>query len=74
MIRSLIVTFIIGLVIYFFTTLPASAYIDPGSGSFLLQIIGAAIVGVLFYIRSFRKWLQSHFSKKIRTKSRSENE
>tara|TARA_B100000315_G_scaffold169078_1_gene157610 strand:+ start:608 stop:832 length:225 start_codon:yes stop_codon:yes gene_type:complete len=74
MIRSILFIFIVGTVIYFSTTLPASAYIDPGSGSFLLQIIGAAIVGVLFYIRSFRQWLQSLFSKKIGTKSKSENE
>lgn len=29
----------------------AHAYIDPGSGSFLLQILLAAVVGAMFYLR-----------------------
>jgi len=29
----------------------ASAYTDPGSGALLLQIIGGAAVGCLFYLR-----------------------
>jgi len=60
--------------IYFSATLPAFAYIDPGSGSFLLQIIGASIVGALFYIRACREWLQSLFSKIFHPNSESENE
>lgn len=35
----------------------ASAYIDPGSGSLLLQILGGAAVGCLFYVRRFFGWL-----------------
>jgi hypothetical protein len=30
---------------------PAYAYVDPGSGLFLLQGIGTALAGVFFYIR-----------------------
>ena len=32
--------------------LPAFAYIDPGTGSFLFQAIAAALIGGLFVIRS----------------------
>ena len=31
---------------------PASAYIDGGSGSFLLQIIFAAMFGLMFTVKS----------------------
>lgn len=30
---------------------PAYAYIDPGSGLFLLQGIGSAFLGVLYFLR-----------------------
>ena len=31
----------------------ASAYLDPGSGSFILQLILASAVGVMFALRSY---------------------
>lgn len=31
---------------------PASAYVDPGSGSFFVQIIVAFLVGTLFYVKA----------------------
>jgi hypothetical protein len=31
----------------------ASAYIDPGSGSFLVQIVMSALFGAIFLARSF---------------------
>jgi hypothetical protein len=36
------------------TASPAYAYIDPGTGSMLLQVIGAAIAGAMFYFRELR--------------------
>jgi hypothetical protein len=30
---------------------PASAYIDPGTGSMLLQLLAAGVVGTVFYLR-----------------------
>ena len=33
---------------------PAAAYIDPGTGSMLLQMIGAGIAGAIFYFRELR--------------------
>lgn len=34
---------------------PAHAYVDPGSGSLLLQILIAFAVGFMFYLRKFRQ-------------------
>ncbi len=43
---------------------PAQAYIDPGTGSMLLQIIGAGIAGAIFYFRELRIKLMSLFSRR----------
>jgi hypothetical protein len=38
-------------------------YIDPGSGSYLLQVIIAAVLGVLFYFKNAWAWVKSFFVK-----------
>lgn len=38
-------------------------YIDPGSGSYLLQVIIAALLGILFYFKSGWNWIKSFFVK-----------
>ena len=43
---------------------PAAAYIDPGTGSMLLQVIGAGIAGAIFYFRELRIKLMSLFSRR----------
>jgi len=43
---------------------PASAYIDPGTGSMLLQMLGAGIAGAIFYFREFRMKLLSLFTRR----------
>ncbi len=43
---------------------PAHAYVDPGAGSFLLQILAAIGVGGLFYLRRLRSALKKFFSGK----------
>lgn len=48
-------------------------YIDPGSGSYLVQVIIAAILGVLFYFKSAWLWVKSFFTKANKNDS-SENE
>ena len=40
---------------------PAHAYIDPGAGTFLLQILAAIAVGGLFYLRKLRSALKKFF-------------
>ncbi len=42
-------------------TSAAFAYIDPGTGTMLLQIVGALIAAGLFYLRSARLWVSRHF-------------
>ena len=44
------------------TALPAHAYIDPGTGTMVLQVIGAAIAGALYYFREIRRKVRSWFS------------
>jgi len=43
---------------------PAQAYIDPGTGSMLLQVIGAGIAGAIFYFRELRIKVMSLFSRR----------
>jgi hypothetical protein len=38
-------------------------YIDPGSGSYLVQIIIAAVLGVAFFFRSIWAYIKSFFSR-----------
>jgi hypothetical protein len=33
------------------------AYVDPGSGLLAWQMVGAAVVGSLFYVKKFRAFL-----------------
>jgi hypothetical protein len=47
---------LISLVLVFLSTKTAYAYLDPGSGSYIIQFIIAGFVGGLFAIKTF--WLQ----------------
>lgn len=40
---------------------PARAYVDPGTGSMLLQVLGASIAGAIFYFRELRIKFRSLF-------------
>ena len=42
----------------------AQAYIDPGTGSMLLQMIGAGIAGAIFYFRELRMKFLSLFTRR----------
>ncbi len=39
------------------------AYLDPGSGSFILQLLLAALVGSLFILKSYWKKITDFFRK-----------
>lgn len=41
----------------------AHAYIDPGSGSILTQLLFAAVASLLFYFRSIIKWLVAIYNR-----------
>ncbi len=38
-------------------------YIDPGSGSYLVQIIAAAVLGVVFFFRNIKLYIRSFFTR-----------
>jgi hypothetical protein len=39
-------------------------YVDPGSGLMVMQLIMAAVAGVLWSLRRFRKWVVGLFVRK----------
>ena len=39
---------------------PAHAYVDPGSGAMLWQVLAAAVIGSLFYVRRVFTWVRDH--------------
>jgi hypothetical protein len=64
----------LGFVALLFQTAPASAYLDPGTGSMMLQVLlggvaGAMVVGKLYWQR-FREFVTSRFSAKPREDAR----
>lgn len=38
-------------------------YIDPGSGSYLAQIIAAAALGVAFFFRNIKNYIKAFFTR-----------
>ena len=38
-------------------------YIDPGSGSYLVQVIAAAVLGVAFFFRTIVAYVKSFFTR-----------
>ena len=68
MIRSLTSVALLGAVVTLFLTGPAWAYLDPGTGSMMLQLLlggvaGAMVVGKLYWQR-LREFVTSLFSGK----------
>ncbi len=41
------------------------SYIDPGSGSYLAQVIIAAVLGIMFYFKTAWNWVKSFFTKPV---------
>lgn len=39
-------------------------YIDPGTGSYLAQVIAAAVLGITFFFRNIRTYIRSIFTRK----------
>lgn len=44
--------------------LPAHAYIDPGSGSFIFQVLVGGLLGAAFAVKTFWKRIWGFFSRK----------
>jgi hypothetical protein len=36
-------------------------YIDPGSGSYLVQVIAAAVLGIAFFFRNIKNYIRAFF-------------
>lgn len=49
-------------------------YIDPGSGSYLIQVIIAAILGVAFYFKTAWNWIKSFFVRNTKKMNNDQNE
>jgi hypothetical protein len=56
--------FLILLLTLYFSTLTsqAHAYLDPGTGSMMLQIVIASVVGALFSLKIFWSRIKNFFS------------
>lgn len=63
--------YIMLIFIFFFVNDWIYGYLDPGSGSYLIQILIAAFVGVSFGIKVFWKKIKSFF---IRSSSKKKEE
>ena len=50
-----------------------ATYIDPGSGQFLLQLLGVAFFGSLFYVKRVWVWFLGLFSKKKKSTALNES-
>jgi len=64
---SLFSAFVSVMAVYFCFPGTAHAYLDPGSGSFILQMLVAGLLGALFYVKTtwerIKIYLESMFSK-----------
>lgn len=38
-------------------------YIDPGTGSYLVQVIAAAVLGIAFFFRNIKNYIRAFFTK-----------
>ena len=43
-------------------------YVDPGSGSYLIQALVAAATGVLFFFKNIRMYVRDKFARIFRKK------
>ena len=51
------------IVMFTVMTRDAHAYVDPGTGAMILQIIGAIVAGALFYFRQIRAMISAWFAR-----------
>ena len=54
------------------TPAPALAYLDPGTGSFILQMLIAGFLGAMLYVRLAWDRTRSFFTRLFRGRSRTE--
>jgi hypothetical protein len=54
-------TILLTFILFTLGAQPAAAYIDPGTGSFILSLIGAFFVAMWLYIKDFWYKIKSFF-------------
>jgi len=59
--RSIAMSIVLLVFFYFILPQKAHAYLDPGTGSYVLQILVAALAGGLFVVKMFWKNIKSFF-------------
>ena len=50
------------LLLVFVPSSIAYAYLDPGTGAYLLQILVVAFAGILFAVKRYWDWIKAFFS------------
>jgi len=48
-------------------------YIDPGSGSYLVQVIAAAVLGIVFFFKSLKLYIV-HFFRRLFGKKKKDDD
>ena len=66
--------FFVTACLFLASTAPAYAYIDPGTGSYLLQIIAAVVLASIFVIKSFWKSIKEGVLRMVAKPKRLEDE
>ncbi len=59
--RLLTICFLALFLKFVFTSSAHAAYLDPGSGSFILQIVIASLMGFLFLVKIYWKKIRTFF-------------
>ena len=49
-------------------------YIDPGSGYYLVQVIVAAVLGVVFFFRNIKNSIRAFFTRDTKKKNDNTND
>jgi len=65
-VRSRSIWFALFVLYFAMAAMPAHAYIDPGSGSFIFQVVVGGLLGAAFAIKTFWRRILGFFSRKPR--------
>lgn len=62
--KRLLTVFLVVMLLYLVSPPPAYAYLDPGTGSYIFQLLIAGLAGSLFLIKVYWKKIAAFFTKK----------
>ena len=63
-VKHLLVLCFLMLLLYLAFPLPAYAYLDPGTGSYVFQLLIAGLAGSLFLVKLYWKRIAAFFTKR----------